>query len=154
MDRDKRLGTILIGVGILALLGRAGLLEGAGTLFVLSAVALAIYAFSGGHRKYSNIASLIPGLVLVAIGISIYLEQRFNISDGAILFWLSAAFLGIYLIHTRIAGSDWGSRYWPLFPGCGLLIIGFLDNPDILGNYTYLLAVGLILGGLYLIRKP
>ena len=75
MDRDKRLGTILIGVGILALLGRAGLLEGAGTLFVLSAVALAIYAFSGGHRKYSNIASLIPGLVLVAIGISIYLEQ-------------------------------------------------------------------------------
>lgn len=155
MDQNRRMGFLLIALGVLALAGQLGFLEGVGILYILSLAFLGLYVFVGGRNQYGNVGWLIPGLVLLAVGIAVHSEDipgRIQLPEGSILFLMAAAFFAVYLIHTRITGFDWPSRHWPLFPASILLLAGFINNPSFFGNFTYVIAATLILGGLYLMR--
>ncbi|NMB11360.1 MAG: hypothetical protein GX977_03640 [Firmicutes bacterium] len=155
MDRNRKTGLLLIAFGVLALAGQLGFLEGVGVLYILSLAFLGLYVYMGGRRHYGNVAWLIPGLVLLAIGIATHSEDLpgAGVPEGGILFLMAAAFFGVYFIHTRVNGFDWPTRNWPLFPASILMITGFVNNPNFFGNFTYLIAAVLILGGLYLMRR-
>ncbi|NMB46258.1 MAG: hypothetical protein GX998_07565 [Firmicutes bacterium] len=156
MEQNKRIGFLLITLGVLALAGQLGFLEGLGVLYILSLAFLGLYVFMGGRRRYANVGLLIPGLVILAVALS---ESSEDISgmggtDDGIPFFIAAAFVAIYFIHTRVTGIDWATRHWPLIPASVLVIAGFINNPNFFGNFTYVIAIVLILAGLYLMRRP
>lgn len=156
MNRNRRIGVLLIALGVLALAGQLGFLEGIETLYVLSLVFLAVYFLRAARRYYWNVWWLIPSLVLFAAALSISAEDMpgVDLPEGSILFFLAAAFLAVYFIHTRVAGFDWFSRYLPLLATGVLLVVGFINNPNFFGDFTYVIAAALVLAGLYLMRRP
>ena len=83
------MGFLLIALGVLALAGQLGFLEGVGILYILSLAFLGLYVFVGGRSQYGNVGWLIPGLVLLAVGIAVHSEDipgRIQLPEGSILF--------------------------------------------------------------------
>lgn len=156
MDKNKKMGLLLIAAGILSLAGQLGFFQGVSALYLLSLAFLSIYVVTGGRRQYGNVAWLIPGLILLAVGIGTHWADRPEVQfpEESIVFLISAAFFAVYFLHTRVCGYDWSTRNWPLIPASILMVSGFINNPNFFGNFTYVIAAILILGGLRMMRQP
>ena len=121
-NKNVRVGIILILVGVLSGLGTLKIFSGELVLYLFSIGFLGAYF---GYRR--NVGFLIPGCILASIAVFSSVEQRMPGFDGLyFLLFLGTAFIAVFLIHTLHNSSSWGERYWPLFPGLSLMIIGFL----------------------------
>jgi hypothetical protein len=123
MDRKNVfLGVVLVLVGILMALSALNLMPKFSILFILAAgFLLAYFVFN------RNIGFLIPGCILAAVATFITLGQQNGFNGIYILILLGLAFFAIFLIHTvHIKTNQWGDKYWPLFPGSVLIIVGTL----------------------------
>jgi hypothetical protein len=123
MDRKNIfLGIVLIMAGILIGLSALNLMPKISILFILAGGFLVAYFVFD-----RNIGFLIPGCILAAIATFITLGWQNGFNGIYILLLLGLAFFAIFLIHTmHIKTNQWGDRYWPLFPGSILMIIGTL----------------------------
>jgi hypothetical protein len=123
MDRKNMFfGVVMIMAGVLIGLKGLGLIPGISMLFILAGGFLAAYFVFN-----RNIGFLIPGCVLAAIATFTTLEETMKINGLYFLLLLGLAFFAIFLIHTmHLRTDEWGKRYWPLFPGAILFVIGTL----------------------------
>jgi hypothetical protein len=123
MDRKNVfLGIVLVMAGIWMGLSALNLMPKISILFILAAGFLVAYFVFN-----RNIGFLIPGCILAAIATFVTLGQQNGFNGIYVLILLGLAFFAIFLIHTmHIKTDQWGDKYWPLFPGSILIIIGTL----------------------------
>jgi hypothetical protein len=116
------LGVILVLVGVWLALSALHMMPNINFLFILAGgFIVAYFVFN------RNLGFLIPGCILAAVATFITLGQQHGFNGIYILILLGLAFIAIFLIHTLyIKSGQWGDRYWPLFPGSILIIIGTL----------------------------
>ena len=144
---------ILIGLGGLLILNNVIEISGGLILIALGA------AFLVGYANARNYGLLIPGMILVGLGVGQVVEDMNFFYLGADWgpFWLGAGFIGIYLVD-RFTWKQ--STSWPLWPGGILVLIGlweFLWELEILGRVWRDLVVdwwpvALIIWGVYMLR--
>jgi hypothetical protein len=154
--KNSMIGLILMSVGVLMLLGNLGVLGGEFMLLAIGAAFLIFYGLSGREPESRKVGLLIPGLIIIAVGLFAQFESRLDNAPYMFFVFLGLAFLGVYLIHTRnIEGGK-----WPLFPALGLF--GFAAfvftattfNLEFLGTImNNLVPAGAIVGGLVLLVK-
>lgn len=114
--KNSMIGLILVSVGVLMLLGNLGMLDGEFMLLGVGAIFLIFYGISGRDNDSRKVGLLIPGLIIIAVGLFAQLESRLDNAPYLFFVFLGLAFLGVYVIHTRnIQGGK-----WPLFPALGL----------------------------------
>ncbi|ADQ14636.1 hypothetical protein [Halanaerobium hydrogeniformans] len=157
MDK-KKLGIILIVIGIFLLLNTLNLIGEDIFIYILGGGFIFAYFSFGARKHYRNIGFLIPGTILLALALFSDLQRiEFfrNIGGGLFFVLLGSAFL-IVFIHTR-AFSKWD---WPIYPGLALLIFGLfiitVEKTELLRDLTvlnYLIPVILIAAGSLLIFK-
>lgn len=162
------IGFVLIFVGALFLLSQFVEVSGRIVLGGLGVVFLFVYYL----RPTRPLGFLIPGCILVGLGIFTGLEQSgvlkglgslFFVLPGLFYGLLGLAFLAIYFIHTGRYCARGGRRYWPLYPGIILVVLGVIflatERQTILGeegwhalaNWWPLILV--VVGGLILYRQ-
>lgn len=154
--KNSMIGLILVSVGVLMLLGNLGVLDGEFMLFALGAAFLIFYGLSGRETESRKVGLLVPGLIIIAVGLFTQFESRLEDAPYMFFVFLGLAFLGVYLIHTRkIEGGK-----WPLFPTLGLF--GFAAFVFVATNYEIsflatimnnIVPAGAILIGLTLLVK-
>ncbi|ACK41941.1 MULTISPECIES: hypothetical protein [Dictyoglomus] len=149
--RNKSIGILLLLVGVFLLLANFNLLRGEIFLLLLSAIFLILY-----FRMNRNIGFLIPGCILFSIFLFNTVNNLFNINPIHSLTFIGIGFLGIYFIH-YFGKRDIspGEKYWSLYPGIILIIIGILISliqsfPDYL---RYLIPIVLIIVGVFLLFR-
>lgn len=154
--KNSMIGLILVSVGVLILLGNLGVFEGEFILFAIGAAFLIFYGLSGRNTESRKVGLLIPGLIIIAVGLFAQFESQLENAPYMFFVFLGLAFLGVYLIHTR--SVDGGK--WPLFPALGLF--GFAAfvfaattfNLEFLGTImNNIVPAGAILVGLVLLVK-
>ena len=127
----KSLGLILILLGVLFLLSNLGFFSGAIVLWIIGGSFLFFYYNSGKSNSNRNLGLLIPGMIIIAVGVYDFLNKTLGITaiEGVtFLIFLGIAFIGIYLIHTRHSeNGGFGERNWPLFPALGLFAVSLLS---------------------------
>lgn len=110
-------GVILIIIGIMALLINFGILSGESFLIAIGAAFLAAFAI------WRNLSLLIPGMILLWLGIATTLVSRDIVDvadDGSIIVSaLGLAFLSVYAFMPK-------RHWWPLIPGGILLLVGIM----------------------------
>lgn len=123
--RNKEIvwGIILLSAGIIAGLATANIISGEYFLFIVSIGFIAAYIFSK-----RTLGLIIPGCIITATALFSVLERAYTGLEGEyFLILLGLAFMAIFFIHTnRINSGSWGGRYWPLFPGIGLVLLAGL----------------------------
>ena len=139
MDK-KKLGILLIAIGIFILLNTLNLISDDIFLYLLSGGFLFTYFMLGARKHYGNIGFLIPGAVLLAIALFSDLQRiEFidNLGGGFFFIMLGLAFV-VVLIHTH-AFKKWD---WLIYPSAALILFGvfvmFVDNNDFIQNLEYL----------------
>src|SRR6056297_3381844 len=158
MDKRK-LGVLLITIGIFILLNTLNLVSDDIFLYLLSGGFIFTYFMLGARKHYRNIGFLIPGSILLVIALFSDLQRIDfinNLGGGIYFVMLGLAFL-IVLIHTS-AFEKWD---WPIYPAGALIIFGlvviFIDNNDFIQNLKYLnfiIPIFLIaLGGFFLYQN-
>ncbi len=154
--KNSMIGLILVSVGVLMLLGNLGVLGGEFMLLAIGAAFLIFYGLSGRETVSRKVGLLIPGLIIIAVGLFAQFESQLENAPYMFFVFLGLAFLGVYLIHTR---SIEGGK-WPLFPALGLF--GFAAfvfaatnfNISFLGTImNNLVPAGAILVGLVILVK-
>lgn len=133
---------IVLGLGLFALQFMKGIGE-AVILFFIGAVFVAAYFY---RRAYGL---LIPGCILLGLGLGSVGEQSaFALGDFGLI-GLGIGFVAIYVIDLIYRG---GTHWWPLIPGLSLIVVGFAQSN---ANLMRLLAVGwpliLVLVGLLIL---
>ncbi len=133
---------ILLGIGLLALQRSEGLGD-AFALFLIGGLFVAGYFY---RRSYGL---LIPGCILLGLGLGAVGESTFpGVSDFSQL-GLGAGFVAIYLLDRAFRGT---THWWPLIPGGILLLTGLATLSEDLGRVV---EVGwpllLVLAGLLLL---
>ena len=130
---------ILLGVGFFALQFMEGFGE-AVMFFLIGGAFMVGYLF---RRAYGL---LIPGGILLGLGLGSVGETTFQSFGDIKGIGLGVGFVSIYLIHLIYVGK---SHWWPLIPGGILIVAGFASASR---NFERLLSVGwpliLILVGL------
>ncbi len=153
-DISKKLGIFFIVMGVLLGIVVLNMIPVTSILFIISIALIASY-----FLFYRHLVILIPGCLLMAVAIFIALQIAYDDFAGTfILLLLGIAFLAVFFIHNfRMETSYWGQKYWPLFPGAVLMIIGSMFiaarngmmtfNPGYLVLITpiTLIAVGVII---------
>lgn len=128
MNKQARLGAILVLLGLFFGLVQLRWLNSLLVLPAISSALLALYLVFGGRQHDGNLGFLIPGCILAAISIFVLGTEYGLIAEESghlLLFLMGAAFLVVLLVHTRFDPEpDFGSRYWPIFPACGLFFPG------------------------------
>lgn len=157
MDK-KKLGIILVVIGIFLLLNTLNLIGEDIFIYFLGGGFIVAYFVFGARKHYRNIGFLIPGSILLALALFSDLQRiEFfrNIGGGLFFILLGSAFL-IVFIHTR-AFSKWD---WPIYPGLALFIFGLfiitVEKTEILKDLTilnYLFPILLIAAGGFIIFK-
>jgi len=158
MDK-KKIGILLIAIGIFILLNTLNLISDDIFLYLLSGGFLFTYFMLGARKHYGNVGFLIPGTVLLAIALFSDL-QRIELIDslggGFFFIMLGLAFTAV-LIHTN-AFEKWD---WPIYPAASLILFGifiiFIDNNDFIQNLEYLNYITpvilIALGGYFLYQN-
>lgn len=82
---------------------------GAWAPLAVGLVFIAVYAFT------RQLGFLIPGVIMSAIGIFALLPSGPH-EDWGFFLGLGLAFLTIWAVHTRTRGTNFGTKFWPLFP--------------------------------------
>ena len=154
----KKLGIILIAVGIFLLLNTFNLIGEDIFIYFLGGGFIFAYFSFGARKHYRNIGFLIPGTILLALALFSDLQRiEFfqNIGGGLFFVLLGTAFM-IVFIHTR-AFSKWD---WPIYPGLALMIFGLfiiiVEKTEILKDLTvlsYLIPLLLIAVGSFLLFR-
>lgn len=130
MERNNVVaGIIVILIGVFLLISTLGITWEINVLMLIGAGFIAAYAFSKRQLGF-----LIPGCIVLSIGVHQYLTENHIIDNGNgefFLILLGAAFLMVMLVHTMwIKTDNWGTKYWPAIPGGVLVIIGTLACAD------------------------
>lgn len=140
-------GIILILIGAALLAVQLLHLGGEVVLLALGAAFLCGYALS---RSYGL---LIPGSILLGLGIGLVLESSRTLVSGPVL-GLAAGFFLIALVDWLVGRA---TRPWPLIPGLVLAIVGINDEPrwsgftKTLGDFWPLLLI--VAGIALLVRR-
>jgi len=133
---------ILLGAGFFALQFMQGFGE-AVIFFLIGGAFMIGYLF---RRAYGL---LIPGGILLGLGLGSVGESTFRSFGGIQGIGLGVGFVSIYLIQLIYVGK---SHWWPLIPGGVLILTGFASASR---DFEHLLSVGwpliLILVGLLLL---
>ncbi len=148
-------GLLLIAAGILFLLNNLGMIAldwemVIGPIFALGGLVFLLVFILNTENWWA----LIPGFVLIAIGVIIFMGQ--NLEDIADL-WSGAIFLGllgfsfwlIYIFH-----SD---NWWAIIPGGVLLTLAgvtLLPDEGLLAGAVFFLGLALTFGLVYILPKP
>lgn len=124
MNKNVKIGVLLLTVGLLLLLSTAGVLAGEMFLLVLGAGFVGVYVLLGGRKEYGNVGFLIPGVILLAISAFSFYQG----TSGSLFFLaLSGAFWLVFGLHTfHFRNLQHGERFWPVYPASGLLLFFFL----------------------------
>ncbi len=155
MDKNFKVGIILVGFGVFLLLNQMNIFSGQMFLAFLAIGFFVVYILLGARKSYGNMGFLIPGVVLLAL--AAFTSGDVSRNPSLFFLFLSLAFWAVLLIHTLwFTGEDWGTRFWPLFPAGGLMLFsGFIYGVQVLewdvrplnlGNYiiaAVLIGVGL-----------
>ncbi len=164
MNKSVSVGAFILGTGVLLLLSMAGIVPGDLFLLILGAGFVGIYLLLGGRKEYGNVGFLIPGAVLLAIGV-FALYQGLAEAPGSLLFLgLSVAFWLVFGLHTFwFRNLQHGERFWPLYPAAGLLLffvllyggeaLGWQWSLKGLEVWNYLWVVALMGVGIWMILK-
>jgi hypothetical protein len=148
-------GILLIGAGVVFLLNNLGLIEVdwemvIGPLFALGGLVFLIVFILNADDWWA----LIPGFVLIAIGVIIFMDQ--NLETAADL-WSGAVFLGllglsfllIYIFHT--------DNWWAIIPGGVLLTLAgvtLVSDEGLLGGAIFFIGLAITFGLVYILPKP
>lgn len=156
-NKNMVLGIILLLAGVVLGLIALELIPGVSFLFIISAGFILMYFL---YEK--RLGFIITGLMVFAVSLFSTLALILGELDGSyFLLMLGISFTTVFLIHTiNLKTENWGEKYWPLFPGLSLFLIGFLTalSDSILlmdKKYTDLLIpiVVIIAGIILLIRS-
>lgn len=120
---------ILLGVGFFALQFTEGF-GNAVIFFLIGGVFVVGYLF---RRAYGL---LIPGGILLGLGLGSVGESMFQSFGDIEGIGLGVGFVSIYVIHLIYAGK---SHWWPLIPGFILIVTGFASASK---DFEHLLSVG------------
>jgi len=144
---------LLIGFGILLLLNNMLDLTGG---FVLIGLGV---AFVAGYYSSGTYGLLIPGMILIGLGLGNVMEdlRPFGLDAEWSTFWLGVGFIGIYLTD-RFRRRQ--TSAWPLWPGGFLVLFGLWDIARELELIDFLWwnvfedwwPLALIVIGIYLLR--
>ncbi len=132
MDKNAKIGILLVGFGLFVLLNQMNFFSGNFFLAFLGVGFLVVYALVGGRKNYANMGFLIPGLVLLAL--AAYTSGELSFHPSLFFLFLSLVFWAVLLVHTFwFKGEDLGTRIWPVFPGAGLMLFsGFIYGITVL----------------------
>lgn len=123
MDAKKRnnmiLGAILIVLGIVLM--AAKLLQDESDAAILLLIGAAFLAWYFQNRAYGL---LIPSCILLGLGLGRIVASAFDITGGMEEIGLGAGFCAIYAIDLAMHRK---ASWWPLIPGCILLVIGITE---------------------------
>jgi hypothetical protein len=148
-------GILLIATGIIFLLDNLGLITLEwelliGPLFAFGGlVFLAIFILNT-----DNWWALIPGLVLIALGTIIFMDNAIAGGGGP---WGGAIFLGLLGLAFWLIYLSHQDYWWPVIPGGVLLTlagVSLLPADDELVGVVFFLGLALTFGLVYLIPKP
>lgn len=164
-SKSSAVGFILLALGIVLLLNQFGWIGPHVFLYFLVLGFFGGYRWAGAAHRYSNIGLLIPGCILLAMALFNDIERLFDglwLGPAWFFLLLAAAFLAVYFVHTRVSGTDKGSRQWPLYPAGGLLGFGIfitlVSHLEVLKTspiVNYVIPLVLIGAGvLIILRKP
>jgi len=126
-NKNLPLGIGLVAIGALLLFAQFGWVGEHIFMYLFAIGFFAAYKWAGGTKRYGNIGLLIPGSIILAIAIFADFERlsvELFFGPGWFFLLLGGAFLAVYQVHTRMAGTDAGSRQWPLYPAGGLAGFG------------------------------
>lgn len=120
---------VLIGLGILAL----QFLEGFGEAVIFFLIG---GAFVAAYLYFRNYGLLVPGGILLGLGLgSIGEGSVFEFGDFGLI-GLGIGFISIYVIAFVVEGS---SHWWPLIPGVILIVTGLASGN---ADFERLLSLG------------
>jgi hypothetical protein len=149
MNTQKRgviAGIILIVLGLVFL--AAQFFGGAGDAVVLLLIG---GGFVYGYFSHQQYGLLIPGGILVGLGLGSLLEQTMPLDDGFGTVGLGVGFILIYLIDLVRRGT---TSWWPLAPGTILVLIGLAEGyPEFQAWFSRGWPLLLILFGLLLLVR-
>lgn len=161
MNRRKTaIGVFLILLGVVTALGNLDMVKDLVVLPIISTIFLFLYFYLGAWKKRGNLGFLIPGVIVGVVGIYSILEEGNLIPNGMdsiFLVFLGMGFLLIMFIHTmRIENGTWGEKYWPVFPGGILMLVGAVALATEENNTAASLITPsiMILIGVYILIKP
>ena len=136
----KKIGILLIAIGVFILLNTLNLISDEIFLYLLAGGFIFTYFMLGATKHYGNIGFLIPGSILLAIALFSDLQRIDfidNLGGGFFFIMLGLAFI-VVLIHTNFF-KKWD---WPIYPAGALILFGvfviFVDNNDFIQNLEYL----------------
>ena len=135
MDNERQgrifFGAILIilGIGLIAL----QYVEGFGDAMILFLIG---GLFVAGYFYRRSYGLLIPGCILLGIGLGKVGESTLMAFGGFEQLGLGVGFVAIYVIDLVYSGS---SSWWPLIPGLILIVTGLSEGSE---DFGHLVSVG------------
>lgn len=144
-QRSLAPGLILIGLGVLLLLVQTTSIGGEAVVAVIGAGFLIAYFAT---RAYGF---LVPGGIMLGLGLGILYQVEFGGEGGAVLIGLGLGFVSIWLISVLM--RDPIRHWWPIIPGGILATTGVLveaEQTGFLESYgdlwpLILVAIGVVL---------
>lgn len=116
-------GIVLLILGLIMALQNVMRFDG---LFTLTAIGLGFiiaYFLNGGITKRHNLGLLLPGTIIMALGVNNILKFYGVYHDNGWFFILLGIAFLIVSIHT-LSGYYGGKTFWPLYTGAALILFG------------------------------
>ena len=148
-------GILLIAVGVLLLLDTLGVFQFAWGMLIGPLIGLGGLVFLAVFILFKKEWwAVIPGFILIAVGLSIFMDQQvqdFSGRWGGLIFLgiLGLAFLLVYITHP--------GNWWAIIPAGVLITLGgisVLDVADWLQGGLLFLGLALTFGLVYILPKP
>jgi len=148
-------GILLIAAGVLLLLDTLGVFQFAWSMLIGPLIGLGGLVFLAVFILFKKEWwAVIPGFVLIAIGLTIFMDQRvqdFSGRWGGLIFLsiLGLAFLLVFITHP--------GNWWAIIPAGVLITLGgisVLDEADWLQGGLLFLGLALTFGLVYILPKP
>ncbi len=148
-------GILLITAGVIFLLNNLGVITLnwaviIGPLFAIGGLVFVLVFILNTNEWWA----LIPGFVLMAIGLIIFMGER----DIAILEpWTGAIFLGFLGVAFFLIYISHRNQWWAIIPGGVLLTLAgvtLLTEREMLSGVVFFLGLGATFGLVYLLPKP
>ena len=148
-------GILLIAAGVIFLLNNLGLIEVdwemiIGPIFALGGVIFLLVFVLNTEDWWA----LIPGFVLIAIGVIIFMDQNF---ETAADLWSGAVFLGLLGLSFWLIYIFHRDFWWPIIPGGVLLTLAgvtLLPDEGLLAGVVFFIGMAITFGLVYILPKP